>query len=116
LRHAHLDALWRSDDPLARLIAHQAEAFAVDEAMATKFGATCAGVPDDIINFQHDPLACAVALGWDEGVRVEKLTLRLDDEEGWLRLQRDAAGRPVRVVTAVDGARFSEFWVRVVAG
>jgi inosine-uridine nucleoside N-ribohydrolase len=116
LRHTHLDRLWRSDDPLARLIARQAEAFAVDEGMATKFGTTCAGVPDDIINFQHDPLACAVALGWDDGVRVEELTLRLDDEEGWLRLQRDRAGRVMRVVTEVDGARFSDFWLDVVAG
>ncbi len=26
-----------------------------------------AGLPDDFINFHHDPLACAVAAGWDGG-------------------------------------------------
>ena len=110
LRRAHLPALQRSG-PLARLIARQAEQFAIDEHNETRFGATCPGLPADIINFQHDPLACAVALGWREGIEIEELRLRIEEENGWLCERVDPAGRPFRVVTRVDGARFNQFWL-----
>ena len=73
------------------------------------------GLPDDIINFQHDPLACAVALGWD-GVVVEELPLAIELRDGWLRARMDPAGRPLHVVTAVDGPRFNAFWLDLVRG
>lgn len=113
LRRAHLPALRRAG-PLARLIARQAEAFEAEYDNATQYGRTCAAVPDDIINWQHDPLACAIALGWREGVEISEVPLRLEIEDGWLHERIDPAGRPVRVVTAVDGARFSEFWLETV--
>jgi purine nucleosidase len=114
LRRAYLPALQQAG-PLARLIARQAEAFARDEGMEARYGQTCAGLPDDIINFQHDPLACAIALGWDEGVQIMEVPLRLEVVDGWLRQRVDrGGGTPTRVVTRVDGGEFSEAWLRTV--
>jgi len=64
LRRAYLPRL-REAGPLARLIARQAEAFAQDEHNEARYGQTCPGLPDDTINWQHDGLACAIALGWN---------------------------------------------------
>lgn len=116
LRRSQLPALRRAASPLARLIARQAEAFASDEKMEELYGRTCAALPDDIINFQHDPLACAVALGWDEGVEFGELPLKFEVVEGFLRQRVEAGGRMTKVLTKVDGERFSEFWLDAVAG
>jgi inosine-uridine nucleoside N-ribohydrolase len=110
LRRAYLPAL-RQAGPLARLIAHQAEPFAREYEIETQYGQTCAGLPDDIINFQHDPLACAIALGWDEGVEIHEIPLTLEIEDGWLVEKVDDAGKLTRVETRVDGDRFNEFWL-----
>jgi purine nucleosidase len=110
LRRAHLPAL-RQSGPLGQLIARQAEAFAEDERIDERYGRICAGLPQDIINFQHDPLACAVALGWD-GVTVETLPLALERQGDWLRERIDIRGRRLRVATGVDQERFSDFWLR----
>lgn len=115
-------ALGRSDlaalrmaNPLARLIAHQAEAFALDEGNDERYGLTCHGLPRDIINFLHDPLACAIALGWRDGVVVEDARLFHDVEDGWLRQRVDPSGTPARLVTRIDGERFDGHWLSVVA-
>ena len=113
LRRAYLPALRRSG-PLARLIARQAEVFARDEGIEARYGRTCPGLPDDTINFQHDPLACAIALGWNDGVEIEEIPLKSEIEDGWLRQRVDGGGTPTRVVTRVDGGKFSEFWLRTV--
>ena len=110
LRRAYLPAL-RNGGPLAQLIARQAEAFARDEQNEARHGQTCAGLPDDTINFQHDPLACAIALGWRDGVEISTLPLRTELRDGWLRQTVDPAGKPTRVVTRIDGMKFSEFWL-----
>jgi inosine-uridine nucleoside N-ribohydrolase len=112
LRRAYLPAL-RASGALGRLLARQAEAIATDWTYEATYGRTCAGLPDDIINFQHDPLACAVALGW-EGVTIESTHLSTEVRDGWLYEQVDEAGREMRVVTAVEGARFNEFWLSLV--
>jgi purine nucleosidase len=116
LRRAHLPALWRAESPLARLVARQAEAFAAGEWNKAEEGRTCAGLPEDIINFQHDPLACAVALGWDEGVEFGELPLKFEVADGFLRQRVEEGGKLTRVLTKADGARFSEFWVEAVTG
>jgi purine nucleosidase len=110
LRRVYLDEL-RNSGTLGKLIAQQAEAFAEDEQNEKKFGETCDGLPDDIINFLHDPLACAIALGWSEGIEMEKLPLILEEKDGWLHERIDPAGKPTRVVTKIDGTRFNEFWL-----
>lgn len=110
LRRAYLDEL-RQAGPLGQLIARQAEAFAVDERHEARYGETCEGLPDDTINFQHDPLACAIALGWNEEVKIEDVPLSLEVRDGWLVERVDTSGKPVRVVTKIDGERFSQFWL-----
>jgi len=115
LRRIYLERLRRSGG-LGELIARQAEAFAEDEQMERRFGETCAGVPRDIINFLHDPLACAVALGWTDGIEIQELPITLAEEGGWLHERIDPSGRPRRIVTGVDGPRFSEFWLHRITG
>ncbi|MSP13601.1 MAG: hypothetical protein EXR62_11670 [Chloroflexi bacterium] len=114
LRRAHLPGL-RASGPIGEIIARQAEAFAQFFKNEEQYGKTCAGLPDDIINFQHDPLACAVALGWD-GVAFEKVPLKVEIEDGWLYERIDPMGKPTRIVTRVDGNKFNGFWYNVVTG
>lgn len=113
LRRADLPAL-RQSGPLARLIARQAEAYAREYDVETVYGRTCEGVSEDTINFQHDPLACAIALGWRDGVEISEIPLRSEISEGWLRHTIDESGTPTSVVTRVDGERFNAFWLRTV--
>jgi purine nucleosidase len=110
-------ALRRSDIPrlrranaVAQLVARQAEAF-MDNA---DYGQTYSGLPGDFINFQHDPLACAVALGWD-GVIIQEIPVTIVIQDGWLVERADSAGRPMQVVTSVDAERFNRLWADVVA-
>ena len=110
LRRAYLNDL-RKAGPLGLLIARQAEAFAVDEQNEKRFGETCEGLPDDIINFLHDPLACAIALGFEDGVEIQEVPLCLEEKEGFLHQQIDHTGKLVRVVTRIDGPRFNKFWL-----
>ena len=114
LRRAYLPAL-RAAGSLEVLIAHQMEMFAEDEKHETRYGRTCSGLPDDLINFQHDPLACAVALGWD-GVTIEETRVSVELREDWLHEEAHPDGRPMRVVTGVDAERFDRFWLDVVTG
>ena len=115
LRRVYLDDLSRAG-ALGELIARQARVFALDEKLETRFGKTCPGLPHDLINFQHDPLACAIALGWEQGVEIQELPLLLEEKDGWLVQRLHPSGRPFRVVTKIDGPRFNEFWLQVVAG
>lgn len=113
LRRAYLPAL-RQSGSLAQLIARQAEAFAKDEKMEARFGQTCPGLPADIINFLHDPLACAIALGWSAGVEISDTPLKLELTDGWLYQRVVQGGQPTQVVTRVDGRQFSEHWLNMV--
>jgi len=113
LCRAYLDDIQKAG-ALGKLIAQQAEAFAVDEQNEKKFGETCERLPDDIINFLHDPLACAIALGWNDGVESKELPLILEEKDGWLYERIDPAGKSVRVVTKIDGTSFNEFWLNTI--
>jgi inosine-uridine nucleoside N-ribohydrolase len=115
LRRSHLASL-RGAGPLGRLIARQAEAFALDWQNETRFGKTCPGLPEDIINFQHDPLACAVALGWQDGVEIQELPLMVEERDGLLVEHVHPDGKTVRIVTQVEGPRFNEFWLETIIG
>jgi purine nucleosidase len=109
LCHAHLPLL-RESHPLTVLIAHQAEAFARDQNNELHWEEGWYNLPNDIINFQHDPLACAVALGWD-GAIIEDMPISLFTRGGWLYEKPDGNGRLQHVVTAVNGKQFSDRWV-----
>ena len=114
LRRAYLDNLQNSG-ALGRLIAKQAKAFAVDEAMESKYGETCKGLPKDIINFLHDPLACAIALGWKESVEIKEVPIKLEIRDSWLVEEIDAKGKPTKVVIGIDGNKFSDLWISIVS-
>jgi inosine-uridine nucleoside N-ribohydrolase len=112
LRRAYLPAL-RKGDKQASLIAAQAEAFAVEYKNETLIGETCPGLPRDIINFQHDPLACAIATGWDTGVEFEEGALVVEEKGGWLVERFAAWGKPARVVTKIDAEAFNRYWLEM---
>ncbi|MEJ2263914.1 MAG: hypothetical protein P8X95_10745 [Anaerolineales bacterium] len=96
---------------LIRVQFGRAEAFADEWKYESAFGETCDGLPDDLINFQHDPLACAIALGWNEGVEIEEIPLILEEKDGGLVERIDERGKTTRVVTKVDGEAFSQYWL-----
>jgi purine nucleosidase len=114
LRRAYLATLNQAG-PVAQLIARQAMAFAEDENYEARYGQKCRGLPDDTINFLHDPLACAIALGWDEGVEIREISLKSEITDSWLRHTIHESGKPTRIVTGVNGEKFSDFWLRTVA-
>ncbi len=111
LRTAQLPRL-SAAGPVGELLARQAEAYAEAYAMDA-LGAAYDLLPDDLLNFQYDPVACAVALGW-RGAVVEEQRLRTVVDGELLRFQRHADGRPVNVVTDVDGPAFEEMWLATV--
>ena len=113
LRVSQLAAL-KEGDALARLVARQAQVYAQTENRAAEYARSYARLPEDFINYQHDPLACAVALGWREGVRVEELTLKSSVEDGWLVQRVEEGGCPAKVSTRVDGRAFDDLWLRTV--
>ncbi|HEY8489436.1 MAG TPA: nucleoside hydrolase [Dehalococcoidia bacterium] len=107
LRAAHLPRL-RSGGPLAALLARQAEHYAAEA------GRPAGPASGDLLGYLHDPLAAAVATGWD-GLTVERLTVVPEVRDGLLTLRPDPAGSPVRLVTAVDAERFLAAWLAAVA-
>jgi purine nucleosidase len=112
LRRAHLDAL-RDGGPLTRLIADQGEMHARDNGR-TELPRDFPALPDDLLNFHYDPLACAVALGWD-GVSVEPIPCALEREpDGLLRMEPRDGERALRTVTSVDAERFEAAWLDAV--
>lgn len=113
LRRCWLPSL-REAGPIGQLVARQADAFAVEEGMESRFGRTCEGLPDDIINFLHDPLACGIALGWNEGVEIQEVSLKSEVKDGYLFQTSDSNGKKTRVMTRVNGPNFSEFWLSTV--
>lgn len=111
LRETHLDRLAASG-PLGELLARQAQAHGIEHGMPA-LGRAHAGLPDDLVNFQYDPLACAVALGWP-GASVEQQRLAALIEDGVLRFHETGEGKRTGVVTAVDGVAFAEAWLTAV--
>jgi inosine-uridine nucleoside N-ribohydrolase len=98
---------------LGPLLARQAVAYAEDRDHPTLARAH-SGLPDDLLHFLHDPLTCAVALGWP-GVRTEQRRLRPTVTDGVLVMAADEPAPVVRVVSAVDAPAFTERWLESVA-
>lgn len=112
LRRRDLASL-RGLGPMGELIARQSDAHAEDSGKDA-LGPAHDGLPDDLVNFHYDPLACAVAARW-AGARVVDRRLSLAMEGSVLRMVDDEHGRTVHVVTDADGARFGETWLCAVA-
>ncbi len=115
LRRSHLTVLQKAG-ALGQLLARQAQAFAEDEKLGERLCMTCPALPNDFINFQHDPLSCAIALGWQDGVEISEIPLQTEIRNGVLSQQIVADGKPTRMVTKIDGEKFSAFWLDTVAG
>jgi len=112
IRRAELPTL-DGGRPLSRLIARQSELYGADNhyvALAAEHSA----LPADLLNFQHDPLACAVAIGWD-CASVEELPLRVAERDGSLLLEHSPDPKRLRIVTAVDAKAFQSRWLATVA-
>jgi purine nucleosidase len=111
LRAAHLEPL-RASGALGKLIADQSEHHAADHRMG-ELGAAFSALPDDLMNFHYDPLACALAAGWD-GVSVERIPtgLKLNDER--LVMTEQEGAPELEVAVGVDGPRFEESWLQAV--
>jgi inosine-uridine nucleoside N-ribohydrolase len=101
----------RASGPVGRLLAAQAEAHAADRDVAALGRFT--GLPSDLVAFLHDPLTCAVALGW-AGTVTEPVELEPVLEDGVLRFEKRSGGRPCRMVTAVDGSAFVDVWLTAI--
>ena len=111
LRAADLRRL-RASGPLGSLLASQSAAHAEEHGM-TALGRVHQGLPDDLLNFHYDPVACAIAVGWP-GAVIEDARLRLEAADGGLWFRADPHGRPVRVLVAVDGEEFAQAWLTAV--
>jgi len=99
--------------PVGELLAGQSEARRAEAGYAG-LGRAHPGLPDDLVNFHFDPVACAVAAGWD-GVRLRTARLATTIDDGVLRWHEDGPGaRPVEVVTDVDGEAFTAAWFAAV--
>lgn len=115
LRRSFLPRL-RAAGAVGEILARQAEVFSEAYEIETKLAKECPALPSDILNFLHDPLACAVATGWD-GVEIGMVPLVFEEKDGWLDERIDEKkGKPVKVVTKVDGEAFGEYWLKVVCG
>ena len=97
LHRSDLEVL-RRGDALCQLLAAQGHAYAPE---------------GEFINYQHDPLAVAIALGWS-GVTIESLPLAITLEDGFVRIRERDDGVPMRVATGVDGEQFSRYWLETV--
>jgi len=99
----------RAAGPLGALLARQSEAYAADQDLAA-LGRAHPALPDDLLNVHWDPVTAAAALGWP-GATIEAMTLRPVRDGEILRFEPDPAGRPTRIVTAVDGDAFAGVWL-----
>ena len=111
LRRRHLPRLEASGQ-VGRLLARQARAHG-DEHDMPSLARAHHGLPADLLNFQWDPVACAVALGWP-GAPTVATRLRPAFTDGALHFEV-GAGTPTDVVLTVDGPAFEDRWLGAVA-
>jgi hypothetical protein len=111
LRRRDLPRL-RAAGALGALLADQGERHAADNGR-TDLPTVYEALPDDLLNFQYDALACAVAAGWP-GVEISDLGVAVSFEGRFLRMDVDERGSLMRVATDVDAEGFSEVWLEAV--
>jgi purine nucleosidase len=111
LRTGHLEPLL-GGGALGRLVADQAEAHALDQGH-TDLGRAHEALPDDLLNFQYDPLACAVAAGFD-GVTVSQLPVDATLRDGLVQMSIADGASMLCVATDVDASAFEAAWLDAV--
>jgi hypothetical protein len=99
LRAADLPRL-RVSGPLGELLARQGESHGADHGMGD-LGRAHPGLPDDLLNFQYDPVAGAVAAG-GPGAVLQHQRLQPVLDGALLRFPPAEDGRPVRVLVDLD--------------
>ncbi len=109
LRRAHLSRL-RAAGALGALLARQAEVHAAEHDM-NEMGRCHAGLDDDPLNFQWDPVTCGAAVGWSE-LQTRETRLTAKREGDLLRFYEEPAGRPTTVLDGVDPDGFTGAWLR----
>ena len=108
LRERDIDRL-QASGPIGQLLARQAKAHGEEHNMRD-LGRAHPGLPDDLLNFQYDVVASAVAAGMPIAVlRDLFLVPRLED--GVLRFEESKTGRSVTTTTNVDGETLNETWL-----
>jgi inosine-uridine nucleoside N-ribohydrolase len=110
LREADLPRL-RGSGPLGQLLARQSEAHAHDHGLVDL--RSYPALPDDLLNFHYDPVACALAVGWP-GAVVEEIALHSELKEGIFRWLTNPTARTIRVLVDLDSSAFSDAWVAAV--
>jgi hypothetical protein len=90
-------------------LADQAEAHAGDQDRA-RLPADYPALPEDLLNFQYDPLACAVAIGWD-GATFRDVPVELSWHGDLLRMRETEGAPTLRIATDVDAERFEREWL-----
>lgn len=108
LRRRDIDRL-HAPGPLCRLLVRQAKAHG-DEHHMREFGRAHPGLPDDLLNFQYDVVACAVAVGMPLAV-LEDLVLAPRRDDGLLRFEARQGGRTVTTTTNVNGDTLNGIWL-----
>ena len=98
------------DDQLHQLIVRQTGAYIREHRADVNYLSDASQLPDDFLIHLHDPLACAVALGWRDGVVVEMIYVETTVTENGLRQRRSPSGTATAVVTGVDRDQFGEVW------
>ena len=111
LRERDLDRL-QANRPLGQLLARQAQTHGAEHRM-NALGRAHAELPDDLLNFQYDVVACAVAAGMPVATFApQRLVPRRDG--AMMRFEERPDGRDVRVSTSVDGDRLNDLWLAAV--
>ncbi len=111
LRERDLDRL-RAGGPLGQLLARQAQAHGAEHRM-NALGRAHAELPDDLLNFQYDVVACAVAVGLPVAAFAQqRLVPRRDGAT--VRFEEHTDGRDVRVTASVDDERLRHLWLAAV--
>lgn len=98
---------------LGSLMIRQALLHDEDWKNSNTLGSKYPELPSDIINFQYDPLTCAIATGWDE-IKISNVPLVFEEKDGALVEKIDRSGKTLRVVTTVDGTLFNKHWLDTV--
>ena len=102
----------RAAGSLGRLIALQTERHGEEEGNV-ELGRNHPALPDDLLNFQHDPLACAAALGWP-CVTLEERRIVAVHEGDLLRFVDHDEGRSCRLGVDLDPDTFDRMWLAAV--
>ena len=113
LRRSHLAPLERAGH-LASLLARQARRHDDNWRSMPELAFLYRYVPEDFLNFQHDPLACAVASGWTAGVELQECAVAALLEAGWLCTRLHPSGRTATVVASVQDQTFADHWLHTV--